>query len=119
MGKQIRKIKIQVLRHFEKSKLDSNVDILSPIEARLLNYDLIIVSSLNENDFPQIDNHGWIGAKIKKDLGVNKTLKKIGQNGFARSCKPSQISKIITDADIDPDLRKAFEDQGVEIIVCN
>jgi ATP-dependent helicase/nuclease subunit B len=76
------KIIFNEISYFEKSKLDSNVDILSPIEARLLNFDLIIVSSLNENDFPQIDNHGWIGAKIKKDLGVNKTLKKIGQNGF-------------------------------------
>ena len=76
------KIIFNEISYFEKSKLDSNVDILSPIEARLLNYDLIIISSLNENDFPQIDNHGWIGAKIKKDLGVNKTLKKIGQNAF-------------------------------------
>ena len=76
------KIIFNEISYFEKSKLDSNIDILSPIEARLLNFDLIIVSSLNENDFPQIDNHGWIGAKIKKDLGVNKTLKKIGQNGF-------------------------------------
>jgi ATP-dependent helicase/nuclease subunit B len=76
------KIIFNEISYFEKSKLDSNIDILSPIEARLLNFDLIIVSSLNENDFPQIDNHGWIGAKIKKDLGVNKTVKKIGQNGF-------------------------------------
>ena len=76
------KIIFNEISYFEKSKLDSNIDILSPIEARLLNFDLIIVSSLNENDFPQNDNHGWIGAKIKKDLGVNKTLKKIGQNGF-------------------------------------
>jgi len=76
------KIIFSEINYFEKSKYDSNVDILSPIEARLLNFDLIIVSSLNENDFPQIENHGWIGAKIKKDLGVNKTLKKIGQNGY-------------------------------------
>ena len=76
------KIIFNEISYFEKSKLDSNIDILSPIEARLLNFDLIIISSLNENDFPQTDNHGWIGAKIKKDLGVNKTLKKIGQNGF-------------------------------------
>ena len=70
------------ISYFEKSKNNSNIDILSPIEARLLNFDLIIISSLNENDFPQLENHGWIGAKIKKDLGVNKSLKKIGQNGF-------------------------------------
>ncbi len=76
------KIIFNEISYFEKSKIDSNIDILSPIEARLLNFDLIIISSLNDNDFPQIDNHGWIGAKIKKDLGVNKTLKKIGQNGF-------------------------------------
>ena len=76
------KIIFSEISYFEKSKNDSNIDILSPIEARLLNYDLIILSSLNENDFPQIENHGWIGAKIKKDLGINKTTRKIGQNGF-------------------------------------
>lgn len=76
------KIIFSEINYFEKSKSDSNVDILNPIEARLLNFDLIIISALNENDFPQIENHGWIGAKIKKDLGVNKAIKKIGQNGF-------------------------------------
>jgi ATP-dependent helicase/nuclease subunit B len=65
---------------FEKFSHDSKIDILNPIEARLLNYDIIFVSSLNENDFPKIDNHGWISGKTKSELGINSSLKKIGQN---------------------------------------
>ncbi len=68
------------ISYFEKFSFDSTIDILSPIEARLLNYDVIFVNSLNENDFPKNDNHGWIGVKTKSDLGINNSLKKIGQN---------------------------------------
>jgi DeoR family transcriptional regulator, aga operon transcriptional repressor len=57
-------------------------------------------------------------ADAAKEVVIVTTASKIGETGFARFCKPSQISKIITDDDIDPKLRKAFEEQGVEIIVC-
>lgn len=57
-------------------------------------------------------------ADASKEVIILTTASKIGQTGFARFCKPSQVSKIITDDEIDQDLRKAFEDQGVEIIVC-
>ncbi|NCA28036.1 MAG: hypothetical protein EBS92_02000 [Proteobacteria bacterium] len=68
--------------YFDKFNNDSSVDLLSSIEARLLNYDILIASSLNDGDFPKIENHGWIGAKIKNDLKVNKSLKMIGQNAY-------------------------------------
>ena len=70
------------LSYFEKSDADAPIQILSTIEARLLNFDLLIIGSLNEGDFPQIENENWLGKKIKKDLGIDRTLKKIGQNAF-------------------------------------
>lgn len=57
-------------------------------------------------------------ADASKEVIILTTVSKIGQTGFARFCKPNQISKIITDDEVDPELRKAFEAQGVEIIVC-
>jgi ATP-dependent helicase/nuclease subunit B len=76
------KIIFSEINYFEKSKYLSSIDILSPIEARLLEFDLIILASCNEDDFPALETSSWIGSKIKKELKVNKNLKKIGQNGF-------------------------------------
>lgn len=63
---------------------DSNapIQILSPVEARLVNRDLVIIASLNEGDFPEIESQNWLGKKIRKDLGVDKKLLKIGQNAY-------------------------------------
>lgn len=67
---------------FEKSDASAPIQILSTLEARLLNYDLVIIASLNEGDFPTIEPENWLGKKIKKDLGIDRTLKKIGQNAY-------------------------------------
>ncbi len=68
------------ISYFEKSDAAAQIQILSTIEARLLNFDLVIVASLNEGDFPEIESENWLGKKIKKDLGIDRALKKIGQN---------------------------------------
>ncbi len=68
------------IKFFEKSSAFSPIQILSTLEARLLNYDLIIVSSLNQGSFPEIESENWLGKKIKKDLGIDKSLKKFGQS---------------------------------------
>jgi ATP-dependent helicase/nuclease subunit B len=70
------------ISYFEKSISNAPIQILSSVEARLLNYDLVIISSLNEGDFPQIESENWLGKKIKKDLGIDRSAKKIGQNAF-------------------------------------
>ncbi len=67
---------------FEKSNAMAPIQILSTVEARLLNHDVVIVASLNEGDFPSIEAQDWLGKKIKKDLRIDKTLKKIGQNAY-------------------------------------
>ena len=68
--------------YFLKSNPDAQVQILSTIEARLLNFDNVIIASLNENDFPQIEKAGWLGKKVKKDLGIDRQLKKVGQSSY-------------------------------------
>ena len=74
------KVILSQVNYFSKSDAASKIQILTPIEARLLNFDLIIVTSLNEGVFPQISSENWLGKKIKKDLGIDKSLQKIGQN---------------------------------------
>lgn len=58
-------------------------------------------------------------ADAAKKVIVVTTAEKIGQQAFARIYKPSQIDAIMTDEPIDPEVRKRFEDQGVEVIVCD
>jgi ATP-dependent helicase/nuclease subunit B len=67
---------------FEKGDSMSSIQILSPLEARLLNFDLVIIASFNEGSFPEIESENWLGKKIKKDLEIDRTLKKIGQNAY-------------------------------------
>ena len=74
------KILLSQVSYFEKSDAETQIQILSTIEARLLNFDLVIVASLNEGIFPEVESENWLGRKIKKDLGIDHALKKIGQN---------------------------------------
>ena len=67
---------------FEKSLAKAEIQILSTMEARLLNHDLVIVASLNEGDFPEIAAENWLGKKIRKDLEIDRKMKKIGQNAY-------------------------------------
>jgi len=61
---------------------DWKIQILSNIEARLINFDLIIIPSLNYGDFPEITEDNWLGNKILFDLGIDRSTKKISQNAF-------------------------------------
>lgn len=68
--------------YYMMSDANAAIQILSPVEARLVNRDLVIIASLNEGDFPEIESQNWLGKKIRKDLGVDKKLVKIGQNAY-------------------------------------
>lgn len=84
------------ISYFEKSDAIAKVQILSPIEARLLSFDCIIITSLNEGNFPQIEAQNWLGKKIKQELGIDHALKKIGQNSYDFCNYLSQKSVVIT-----------------------
>ena len=70
------------ISYFEKSDAIAPIQILSPIEARLLNFDILILASLNYGNFPQIESENWLGRKLRSDLGIDLASKKIGQNAY-------------------------------------
>ena len=43
---------------------------------------------------------------------------KIGFSGFGHICEAGEIDILVTDGGITPELKKAFEAQGVQVIVC-
>jgi ATP-dependent helicase/nuclease subunit B len=46
------------------------ISILSPIEARLEKYDLVILSGLNNNSWPSLPNSPWLNRNMKKEFGL-------------------------------------------------
>lgn len=70
------------ISYFSNNYGDAKITILSNIEARLLNFDLVIISSLNYGDFPNISDYSWLGKQIAKELGIDRSQKKISQNNF-------------------------------------
>lgn len=59
-------------------KFHPRLQILSTIEARLLNHDLTIISDLCEGDFPSKTTDDWLGNKIRTDFGLPSLNKNIG-----------------------------------------
>lgn len=70
------------IKYFDKEQKAASIHILSTLEARLLNFDVIIISSLNQNDFPQTEGENWLGRKLRKELGIDSSAKKYGQNAY-------------------------------------
>jgi DeoR family transcriptional regulator of aga operon len=59
----------------------------------------------------------WLIAAAAKKVVVVTTADKVGNQAFARICKPGQVDVLITDKEIDPELRKALEAEGIEVII--
>ncbi len=56
------------------------LSILSPIEARFYHHDLIIMASLNEDDWPASVSAGpWINNSMRKTLGLSPLQRHVGQ----------------------------------------
>lgn len=70
------------ISYFNEDIAKAPIQIISTIEARLLNFDLVIISSLNYGEFPQNEADNWLGRKIRKDLGIDLSNKKYGQNSY-------------------------------------
>ncbi len=84
------------ISYFEKSPKEWQIQIISPIEVRLLNFDLLIITSLNHGEFPQIQSDNWLGKKIRKDLDIDLANKKYGQNAYDFCNYLSNESVILT-----------------------
>lgn len=59
-----------------------NIEITTPIEARLINYDLLFFTGLNKSSYPSFEKDNWISGKIRKDLGIFNNDKKISLAGY-------------------------------------
>jgi ATP-dependent helicase/nuclease subunit B len=60
--------------------LNHNINIFSPIEARLQTADLVIVSSLNEGSLPHLPvADSFLSQSIRREMGLDLLHKKIGQ----------------------------------------
>ena len=67
----------------EEENFHPRLHILSSVEARLMNYDLVIVSGLNDGEFPNNNSaNAWLGRKICSDLGLSDYNKKIGISAY-------------------------------------
>lgn len=67
---------------FKKTNSNLNIQLLSPIEARMINCDIIILCALNDAIFPARESENWLGKKIRKSLNIENSLKQIGVNAF-------------------------------------
>ncbi len=73
---------INSFSYFPDKSNKSNITILSHLEARLLTFDILIITNVNESFLPQNQDGGLIGNKIKTDLNINLTQKRFGQSAF-------------------------------------
>jgi inactivated superfamily I helicase/RecB family exonuclease len=79
---------------FEKTNSKLNIQLLSPIEARMINCDIVILCALNDGVFPKRDGESWLGKKIRKSLNIENSLKQIGVNA-CDFCHYLSLPKVI------------------------
>lgn len=69
-----------------REKNDENYyvfDLLKPIEARLMDYDTVILASMNEGDWPKAINQDiWLNQRSREDLGLSPKSRRIGQSSL-------------------------------------
>ncbi|MDR2526481.1 MAG: PD-(D/E)XK nuclease family protein [Rickettsiales bacterium] len=67
----------------EKYEIHPLVTIIKPNEARLLNFDLVIVANCNETRFPaNISNNIWMNKSMRRELGLPDYDEQIGVFAF-------------------------------------
>ena len=57
----------------KKYGFTENISILTPIEARLLSFDIVIVASMNLGDWPRQNFSPWMSNNMKYDFGLPVT----------------------------------------------
>ncbi len=67
----------------DKKNHHPRLNILSPIEARTLNFDTIIISNLNEGEFgKQAPSQNWLSRKMRLDFGLHDLSRDQGIGSF-------------------------------------
>lgn len=58
---------------------NTNIVICRPHDTALINYDLVIISDMNENKYPKsIVVNPWLNLQMQKELGLDSTISDIG-----------------------------------------
>jgi len=67
----------------DKYSVHPFISIISPDEARLINYDLIVVANLNEGQFPpHITTDIWMSNSMRRSFGLPEKDELIGRFGY-------------------------------------
>lgn len=79
-------------------------------------FDTEIGASANHEGEAKI---GQLLANAAKRVIILTTTDKVGSQAFARICKPEQVSAIMIDEPLGPEMQSKFDDAGIEVIVCD
>lgn len=67
----------------EKYAIHPTISIISPQEARLINYDLVVVSGLNDGVFsPHVATDPWMSKSMRKNFGLPEKEETIGAYAY-------------------------------------
>lgn len=72
----------QETEHYFRNHKINPIKLISTIDARLLNHNLLVLTSLSEGVFPQIASDNWLGKKLQAELGIDKRFSSIGRNQY-------------------------------------
>lgn len=73
---------------------DARIYLLPPLEARLLDFDRVIIGACNHNVWPPSKSHHfWLNQKMKLDLGLINDQKRTGLSAqdFLQACHKSEV----------------------------
>lgn len=78
----------------EKYAIHPTISIISPQEARLINYDLVIISGLNDGSFPpHLSMDPWMSKSMRKNFGLSEKEEIIGSfaNDFVELLSNNEV----------------------------
>ena len=73
-------LKGQVYR--KKYNTHPRISVLSPMEARLQQFDLVVVAGLNQGDWPKEQINPWMSNSMLEDMGIDYINKKLALSSY-------------------------------------
>ena len=61
---------------------------------------------------------GGLMSRAAKRTIVLSTADKVGKQAFSRICRPEEVSALMVDEPLTPEIHQGFLDAGIEVIVC-
>lgn len=90
---------LQMISWFPKRETHPRLHILSPMEARLMRYDRLVLSGLNEGDWPHLpSDQGWLNGPLRKEVGLPDEAEHVGLEAHDWVMLASQREVFVTRA---------------------